>query len=299
MLLFKEGGAVCLYLRLPGGGRLLVDGGAQTPSAPLDFLRRQGELGPLTPLGCYLRPNREPELDAWLRALSLVRGLVLRPGGAWVFWRRNPAGQEDGAGYSFTARVAPRGGAARPPKPPDDLDQPPLLVLGLSAEQVRELGGPPAAWAANASLAMLVSSPEGPSRDFLLGGDLRAGAWQSLLADPQVGGALHGASYYAAGEPARGFDLSRGLLMACLPWLVLGALAEGRAWPENHCAQGRVCLSTPPVGVLCIDVDREGALQVSARPRSRERLAWDGLLRPMGDPQLPAPWPLRRALAGA
>ncbi len=91
-----------LYVRLPGGVRLLVDGGRRASPGVLEFLRRRGEVDPLHPLGRYLRPARRPNLAAWLQALALARGLVFRPGGAWIFWQPAPP--------------APPGGSVLPPR---------------------------------------------------------------------------------------------------------------------------------------------------------------------------------------
>ncbi len=302
VIVLDDGGGVCLYVRFFGADRLLVD--CRPPECvsvkPLSFLRELGELGPLTPLSRHLRPGREGfEPQTWLGILRLVRGLVLRPGGSWVFWQ--PA--ECAEGFSFTARVVPR--ALVPQEPSCGLDgfhQPPLLVLGLPADDLLEKDAfagrslPPAALVANSSLAMKISRPGGDH--LLVGGDLRPGAWRRLLGEDSLARLLGGCTCYLAGAPSRGFALGRGLKMAALPWLVLGALVRDEDWPDLRPGQ-RTGLATPGVGALIIDVDQQGVLQVRALPWLDNCLVYRGLARPLADELLPAPWPLRRALAQA
>lgn len=290
VIVFDAGEGLCLFVRLPGGQRLVVDCTAGRGAGPLGFLRARGEVGPLAPLSAYLRPGPDGAGPAqWLALLGLLRGLVLRPGGGWLRWR--PA-RPSGPGFGFSARVSPRGG----PRPPEAKGgDRPLLVMGLTAGQVASLGGGPAAWVANSSPAVLV--PGNGRGDFLLAGDLRAGAWQRLLADPALGGLLCRVGSFAAGEPEGGWTLSRGLLMACLPFLVLGALSAGR-WSLPGPGVERAPLATPEAGAMCVEVEADGLMRVAAWPRAGNRLTWRGLARPLADPALPAPWPLRRALAG-
>ncbi len=289
LIVFACKGRLCLFLRLPDGRRLLVDCAPRPDGTPLAWLRRRGEISPLAPLTQYLCPALRPDPRAWLAVISLVRGLVLRPGGSWVVWE--PQAQRDEPGFALQARVIPLGGL--PPTPPQ-AECPPLLVMGLPPAEVLSLAGPPAAWVANSSLALLWPCPGG---DFLLGGDLRPAAWQRLLAQPRLGSALSGVALYAAGEPAggyeQGYDLERALVMAALPWLVLGA-----AWGDHGSLSPRRALATPPLAELRVDVASDGLMQVRGRPGVEPRLSWQGLVRPVSDPLLPAPWPLRRALAG-
>ncbi len=289
LVLFGHGGGLCLFVRLPGGRRLLIDCTRRRTAPPLAFLRRCGAVDPLHPLDQYLRPTQEPpRLRAWLSILSLLRGLVLRPGGAWLAWQEEPGPE---AGFALRARVLPRQG--RSGTPPHQ-DRPPLMVLGLAPAEVAALGGPPSAWVANSSLALLAPLAGG---GVLLGGDLGAAAWQRLLARPGVGSALAGVRCYAAGRPGRGLDLCRGLVMAALPWLVLGGLARSSIRPAL--AGARAELATPAVGALSIEVAADGEMLARAWPLAAGSLSWQGLARPLDDPLLPAPWPLRRALAGA
>lgn len=294
LILFSHGGCLCLYVRLPGGRRMLIDCSPGPAKPPLAFLRACGEVGPLHPLDQYLRPGLEPpELESWLSLLSLMRGLVLRPGGAWLIWQ---AEESPRPGFALRARALPLNG---PPLAALEQAWPPLLVLGLSPAEVASLGGPCRAWIANSSLALMTPAPGG---DFLLGGDLRAAAWQRLLAAPQVNHALHQVRCFAAGEPPAGpagYDLGRGFLMAALPWLAMGALAQAdpqaAAWPGQP--SRKTGLATPPVGALSIEVADSGEMRATAWPHASDQLIWQGLSRPLNDPSLPAPWPLRRALA--
>ncbi len=289
LVVFACGGRLCLFLRLPDGRRLLVDCASRPDTTPLAWLRRRGEISPLAPLTHHLCPALRPDPRAWLAVISLVRGLVLRPEGAWVVWEAQRPGE--GCALSLQARVIPLGG--RPPTAGDP-GRPPLLVMGLPPAEVLSLAGPPGAWVANSSLALLWPRAGG---DLLLGGDLRPAAWQRLLAQPRLGSAISGVALYAAGEPAggyeRGYDLERALVMAALPWLVLGAAGEGEGLPRF-----RRALATPPLAELRVEVTTGGLIRVCGRPGDEARLSWQGLVRPVGDPLLPAPWPLRRALAG-
>lgn len=290
VLVFDAGEGLCLFVRLPGGQRMVADCTGGRGAGALAFLRARGEVGPLSPLSAYLRPERDcAGPGEWLALLGLLRGLVLRPGGAWLYWR--PARTPE-PGFSLSVRVSPRGG----PRPPAEAGGcGPPLVLGLSAAQVSELGGGPAAWVANSSPAVML--PGNGRGDFLLAGDLRAGAWQRLLADPALGGLLCRVVGFGAGEPEGGWSLGRGLLMACLPFLALGALSAG-CWALPGPGAGRAPLATPEVGALGIEVEEDGLMRVDAWPQGDNRLTWRGLARPLADPALPAPWPLRRALAG-
>lgn len=293
LLLFEAGGGLCLFLRLPGAKRILVDCG-DAGLAALRFLRELGEIGPLKPLNEHLRLGREdPEAGQWLGVLSLVRGLVLRPGGSWVLWRATPWTAE---GFALKARVRAHDGGAPVPWEGGGA---PLLVMGLGPEEVLALGGPPAGWVANASLALLMPGDGGGA--LLFGGDLRPAAWSRLLAGGGLPALLAGVTRYAAGEPegpwGQGHDLSRGLTMAVLPWLVLGGLAGGGG--DSVERGSRACLGTPEVGVLSLEVADDGEINVCGWPWETNRLAWRGLARPLTDPALPAPWSLRRALAAA
>ena len=253
-------------------------------------------MDPLHPLSSYLRPARKPELETWLKALALARGLVLRPGGAWIFWQPAPTPREET--YALTARVVPRTEVPTRPECPLDPEHPPLLVLGLAPEQIRYLGGPPSAWLANASLALMISSGRREQGDLLLGGDLGAEAWQYLLDDPGLGRVLAGVACYAADTQEPEADFGRGLVMSCLPWLVLGALNTQTPWLEQTCLGKRQNLATPQIGSLTIDVDACGVMQITAHQDEHNRLAWQGLARSLADPQLPPPLPLRLALLG-
>jgi hypothetical protein len=133
LLLFDSAGGLCLFLRLPGGRRLLFDCGTAGPAAPLRFLREQGEVGPQRPLHSLQRPLQKPEATAWLAVLGLLRGLVLRPGGAWLHWRNIGGG---GRGFALQARV---GG----PPATDGWDGS-LLAQGLEGPEIPSQGGGPA-----------------------------------------------------------------------------------------------------------------------------------------------------------
>ncbi len=273
-----------------------MDGGLRASSAALEFLRRRGEVGPLHPLAKYLRPALRPNREAWLQALALARGLVFRPGGAWIFWQ--PALPPPQGGYALTARVVPRSELPARPDCSPDPEQPPLLVMGLAPDEIAALAGPPGTWLANASLALMISSNRRDQGDLLLGGDLGAEAWQYLLQDPGMDRLLAGVSCYAADPAQPETDFSRGLLMSCLPWLVLGALQTQGNWIARTCLGEHHNLATPPIASLTIDVDHCGIMYVSAHPANHHRLAWQGLARSLADPQLPPPLPLRRALLG-
>lgn len=291
LMVFDTGGGLCLFVRLPGGERLVVDCTQGGPS-PLSFLRRRGEVGPVHPVTAYLRPRDEdPDAGQWLALLGLLRGLVVRPGGSWLSWR--PA-KVEGPGFGLSARVSPS-----PPSPVslEEGGRVPLLVLGLTLEQVADLGGGPQAWVANSSPALMVPGTGLSGGDFLLGGDLRPGAWQRLLADPSLGVMLNGVGCFGGGEPEDGFSFGRGLVMACLPWLVLGAMAAG-SWALPEPGMERQPLCTPETGGLSIEVAGDGLMHATGWPQGDNRLTWRGLARPLADAMLPAPWPLRRALAG-
>ena len=287
LLVFEDGAGICLYVRLASAHRILVDCRRRSSYLSLKFLRDLGELGPLTPLSQYLRPLCCPPcLDSWLKAVNLLRGLVFRPGGSWIIWQPMPS---PGPGFRLKAKVYSR---TRMPDPRGIGELPPLLVLGLNAAQIRDLGGPPGAWAANSSLALKFcrSGEEG----LLLGGDLRPTAWQTLLTDQEIKGLLAGTSFFAAGCPERGYDLARSLKMAALPWLVLGSLGQKASWLSP--GQCRSCFETPKVGAMVIDVDDAGELDVQAWPWEENHLVYKGLARPLEDPALPAPWPVLKAL---
>jgi len=82
----RRRGALCLYLRLGGVSRVLVDCGRPQPGALLAYLREVGEVDSLRPLSRHLRPaGLGGRGECWLGVLDLVRGLALRPGGSWVF----------------------------------------------------------------------------------------------------------------------------------------------------------------------------------------------------------------------
>ncbi|ADK84072.1 hypothetical protein Deba_0700 [Desulfarculus baarsii DSM 2075] len=296
LIVFDSGEGVCLFLRLPGGRRMLIDSGVRPSGKALGFLRRRGEVGPLRPLDEYLRPAcGQPDIHQWLAVLCLVRGLVLRPGGSWVFWQGLAS---DESGFSLRAHVMPRARVAQPPL--DIFPQPPMLVLGLQPEEILDLGGPPGAWVCNSSLAARLGPAPDGGRQLLVGGDLRAAAWQRLLADGETRRLVGGVSGYAAGEPAAGHDLGRGLVMACLPWLLLGWREAQEPWPaEDGDEAWRRPLGTRPMAELQIDVDEGGQMLVRGQRGEDNGLAWSGLARPPHDEALPAPWPLRRALAGS
>jgi hypothetical protein len=287
LLVYDDGAGICLYVRLASAHRILVDCRRQSSYLSLKFLRNLGELGPLTPLSQYLRPlSCAPCLDSWLKAVNLLRGLVFRPGGSWIIWQPMPS---PGPGFRLKAKVFSR---TKMPKPRGMEGLPPLLVLGLSADQIEGLGGPPGAWAANSSLALKFSLPG--EKGLLLGGDLRPPAWQTLLTDQEIRGLLAGTSFFAAGSPDRGYDLARSLKMAALPWLILGSLGQKAPWISQGFS--RSCFETPKVGAMVIDVDETGGLDIQAWPWADNHLVYRGLARPLGDPALPAPWPVLKAL---
>lgn len=302
VIVFDGGPGLCLYLRLPGGQRLLVDGVATAGAEALSLLRDLGEVGPLSPLTRHLRlGGSQAKAGDWLGVLGLLRGLVLRPGGSWLFWQAAPARE---AGFGLTARVIPRQGLPHPPQP--DMFEPAVLVLGLTAHQVLELGGGPADWVAAASLALHWPRLPGGEGELLVGGDLPEAAWESLLSDGGLCRLLGGVSCFAGGQDqdapgpsqAGGVDqaggLDQGLIAAALPWLVLGAFSgDGQSFLA---CPGRDMLTTPAIGMLTIDADENGVITVEARPRAMNRLAWSGLARPLDDVALPAPAALRRAL---
>lgn len=289
LILFDGGVGLCLFVRLPEGRRLLVDCGLSPNGQSLQIIRKMGLVDHLHPLDEYVRPAAEgPECWRWLGVVSLLRGLVLRPGGSWVFWTHESAPEH---GFCLRAHVAP---LRRMPEPPQDIfAQPPLLVMGLSPEEVMELGGPPGAWVRNCSLAVLMRSQGGDG--LLVGGDLRATGWQRLLADESLKKMLRGVRLYATGQPPGGFDLNRSMLMAALPWLLLGLTAPGRSWAMDS---GGAEMLTPAVGVLQIDVDNDGSMLVRGHPKADNSLRWQGTARTPQDAMLPAPWPVLSAMAG-
>ena len=272
LLLFDSGGGLWLFLRLPGGRRLLFDCQGAAPGPALDFLRRQGELGPQRPLSGLERPWREPRAEAWLALLGLVRGLVLRPGGAWLHWRDRVG---DGQGFALQARVGgpPRQGGW----------QGSLLALGLDPEQVVTLGGGPAECLGNASLALLLPGAGG---DLLLGGELSPSAWGRLLAAPATRGLLGQVARYGQAAALERPDLGASLVGAALPWLLAGAGASA----------GRE-LSLPRVGALRLAAEDDGLITARGWPRGDNLIHWPGRVRALDDATEPAPEPLRRALA--
>ena len=296
---FDGGAGVWLYLRLGGDQRYLVEcrRNGHAGSSPLSFLRGLGELGPLTPLNRHFRPDKScGSGEEWLWVLGVMRGLVLRRGGSWILWRQEEGAGEPEDGFSFRARVVPRAGEEPPPLHlRGELNNPPALVLGLTREELCTMAARPQAMLANSSPALKLPWPEAPGGHLLLGGDLRAGAWQSLLGDLGLCRLLGGVSCFAAGEPSQGFNLARGLKMAALPWLALGALLQTRGESASQASE-RHALATPQVGALLIDVDKTGEMMVCGLPWEENRLVWCGLARPLCDESDPAPWPLRRAL---
>jgi len=292
LLLVREAGGVWLFVRLPGGRCILVDCGCPDPSRPLRLLRQMGELGPLSPLEAHLRPLlHAPSQEEWLAALGLLRAVVFRPGGAWILWQPEHA---PSGGFALRARVVAR--SRLPSPPPQPGLGPPMLAIGLSPQQVMALGGPPQAWVCNASLALYIPGMEESEPGLVVGGDLRARAWQTLLGELDLAKVLAGAGWYAAGSPAEGYTLARAMVSAVLPWLVLGWVGRG-GWPPKAW-EGPVALSTPAVGMVEIVVEEEGNMLVRASPWAESLLFWEAVARPVSDPALPAPWPLRRALAG-
>ncbi len=292
VIVFDGGRGLSLYVRLPGGQRLLADAAATASAEPLAMLREMGEVSPLRPLTRHLRLGGcTPSAADWLGVLGLLRGLVLRPGGSWLFWQAAPPRE---AGFALTARVIPRRDLPHPPQP--DMFEPAVLVLGLTPQEVRELGGGPAAWVAAASLALHWPRLPGGQGELLVGGDLPDLAWETLLADGVLGRLLGGVSCFAGGQPLESAGLDQGLIAAALPWLVLGAFSgEGQSFLA---CPGREMLTTPAIGMLTIDADENGVITVEAKPRAFNRVAWSGLARPLDDVALPAPAALRRALGG-
>lgn len=293
VILFDGGAGLCLYLRLPDGRRVLIDCGRRACATTLGYLREIGELTPLNPLTRHWRPLGEPATAAnWLAVVGLLRGLALRPGGAWVFWRSLPA---EPPAFDLSARVIARRELPRPPQ--GELFEPAVLVLGLGAEEILDLGGGPADWMAAAGLALNWPRLPGGGGDLLVGADLPDPAWERLLKDGELGRLLMGVSCYCGrdGDDEPACLLSRGLVSAVLPWLLLGALAGGEALKDA--CPGRQMLFTPEVGLISIEAGANGVLSVRAGPRQGNPLAWSGLARPLDDAALPAPWPLRRALA--
>lgn len=292
VIVFDGGEGLCLYVRLPDGQRLLVDCAERACAEPLRMLREMGEVGPLHPLSRHLRPGRDqPLAQEWLGIMSLLRGLVLRPGGSWVFWQPWLPREN---GFGLSARVIPRRDLPYPPQL--DLFEPTVLVLGLSPAQILEMGGGPAQWVAAASLALHWPRLPGREGELLVGGDLPDPAWEALLLDQEIRRLLGGVSCFAGGEADPGAGLGRGLIAAALPWLVLGTLSDGGEL--FSACPGRQELQTPPVGMLVIDADEQGVLNVEALPQAANRLAWSGLARPLDDAALPAPAALRWALGG-
>ncbi|MFH1060971.1 MAG: hypothetical protein V1797_20090 [Pseudomonadota bacterium] len=294
VILFDGGAGLCLYLRLPDGRRVLIDCGRRACAGALGYLREIGEITPQYPLTRLWRPLGEaPAAANWLAVLGLLRGLALRPGGAWVFWRSLPA---EAPAFGLSARVIARRDLPRPPQA--ELFEPAVLVLGLGAEEVLELGGGPADWVDAACLALHWPRLPGGGGDLLVGADLPDPAWERLLDDGELGRLLMGVSCYCGRDQDDGEAclLSRGLVSAALPWLLLGALAGGEALKQA--CPGRQVLFTPAVGMLSIEAAENGVLSVQAGPRLDNPLAWTGLARPLDDAALPAPWPLRRALNG-
>ncbi len=292
IILFDGGDGLCLFVRLPEGRRLLVDCGRNASGQPVQLLREMGQMDRLHPLDEYLRPfNETPEVWRWLGFLSLLRGLVLRPGGSWIFWRHEESAEP---GFCLRAHVA----ALRSmPCPPEGVfPQPPILVMGLTPEEVLDLGGTPGAWVRNCSLAVRLRTG-GADGHLLVGGDLRTAAWQRILADQGLKKNVRGVRLYATGPPPGGFDLNRGLLMAALPWLLLGLMNPARRWGLGD-SPGGMDMSTPAVGMLQIDVDNDGSMVVRGMPKAANTLRWQGTARLPQDSTLPAPWPVRRALAG-
>ena len=293
VILFDGGAGLCLYLRLPDGRRALMDCGRSACAGPLGYLREIGEISPLHPLTRHWRPLGEPPTAAnWLAVLGLLRGLALRPGGAWIFWRSLPA---EPPAFGLSARVIARRDLPRPSQA--ELFEPAALVLGLGAEEILEMGGGPADWVAAACLALNWPRLPGNGGDLLVGADLPDPAWERLLGDGELGRLLAGVSCYCGRDQAEAAEclLSRGLVAAVLPWLLLGALGGGE--PLTGACPGRQALRTPAVGMLSIEAAENGVLSVRAGPRAANPLAWSGLARPLDDAALPAPWPLRRALA--
>ncbi len=276
LLLFDSAGGLCLFLRLPGGRRLLFDCGAASPAAPLRFLREQGELGPQRPLHSLQRPLQKLEATAWLAVLGLLRGLVLRPGGAWLHWRNTSGGEE---GFALQARVGGPPAAA-------GWDGS-LLALGLEGAEIAALGGGPAAWLGNAALALLLPRPAG---DLLVGGGLDPRGWARLLAAPATRRLLGRVRRYGEARPEARPDLGRALVAAALPWLLAGGGAGGGvgAGPE---------LATPRVGALSLEAADDGLITARGWPRGGNLIFWQGRTRPLDDAALPAPETLRRALA--
>ena len=296
-----DGGAgVWVYLRLGGDQRYLVEcrRNGHSGASPLSFLRGLGELGPLTPLSRHFRPDKScGDGEEWLWVLGILRGLVLRRGGSWILWRQDAGNQSPEAGFSFSARVVPRAGDDPPPiHLRGELTNPPALVLGLGRQELFAMAARPQAMVANSSPALKLPWPGAAGGYLLLGGDLRPMAWQSLLGDLGLCRLLGGVSRFADGAPSEGFNLARGLKMAALPWLALGALLHTSGQTEAVEPGLRRPLATPEVGALLIDVDHTGGMKISGLPWEENRLVWKGLSRPISDCLAPAPWPLRRAL---
>ena len=296
---FDGGAGVWLYLRLGREQRYLVEcrRNGHAGATPLAFLRGLGELGPLTPLSRHFRPDKScGDGEEWLWVLGVLRGLVLRQGGSWILWRQDWLPEAPAEGFRFRARVVPRAGEEPPPMHlRGELKNPPALALGLGRKELKAMACRPQAMVANSSPALKLPWPQAPGGHLLLGGDLRPCAWQSLLGDLGLCRLLGGVSCYAAGEPSGGFDLARGLKMAALPWLALGALLQSAGDARTEIPERRP-LATPEVGALLIDVDQNGEMQVRGLPWEENRLMWEGLARPLCDACDPAPWPLRRAL---
>lgn len=286
LIAFDGGGALCLYLRLGGVSRVLVDCGCPSPAAPLAYLRELGEVDSLRPLSRHLRPvglgGRE---EYWLGVLGLVRGLALRPGGSWVFWRSQP---HQGPGFSLRATVLTR--QEVPGAPQLDFFEPPLLALGLTGRQVGDLARGPAGWVAASSPLCALPRLPGQGGDLLVSGDLPRPLWRPLLEGAAGSLALAGASVFSASAgggsgPAAGPGrlLARGIVLGLLPWLVLGGFCPGAGEGlRGEGAQGRPWLQTPAVGILTIDAGEDGGLMLTARPRAGNILRWRGSARPVG-----------------
>jgi hypothetical protein len=286
LIAFDGGGALCLFLRLGGVSRVLVDCGCPQPATPLAYLRELGEVDSLRPLSRHLRPaglgGRE---GYWLGVLGLVRGLALRPGGSWVFWSSLP---HQGPGFSLRARVLPR--QEVPEAPQLDFFEPPLLVLGLTGRQVADRAGlpvGPAGWVAASSPLCALPRLPGQGGDLLVGGDLPRPLWRRLLEGAAGSLALAGASVFTAspggggGGAGLGRLLARGITLGLLPWLVLGGLCPGsEGGLRDEGGGGRPRLRTPAVGSLTIDAGEDGSLLLTARPRGGNLLRWSGSARP-------------------
>jgi hypothetical protein len=292
LIAFDGGGALCLFLRLGGVSRVLVDCGCPSPAAPLTYLRELGEVDALHPLSRHLRPAGLGGREAyWLGVLGLVRGLALRPGGSWVFWSSLP---HEGPGFSLRATVLTR--QEVPEAPQLDFFEPPLLALGLTGRQVAELAGGPAGWVAASSPLCALPRLPGQGGDLLVSGDLPRPLWRRLLGGAAGSLALAGASVFSAtpatgdgGVSAWGRLLERGLILGLLPWLVLGGFCPGSAEGlRDGDVRGRPRLRTPAVGSLTIDAGEDGALLLTARPRAGNLLVWSGSARPVGRPGAPA-----------